>query len=197
MLGFGLYGTRGLIIYCAIISSIVAAIWFVVRAINRGLVWTRLIQYLVLRVPYVGKAVEKLCLSRFVWTFYITVESGMDIRRAVRMSLRSSGHAYYIDRIGEIDESIAQGASLHESFSNAKCFPQDFLDALAVGEQSGRLSQTMENLSRQYQDQARTSTAVLTTLAGIAVWIMIAAVIIMMIFRLFSFYIGALNSAAS
>ena len=49
----------------------------------------------------------------------------------------------------------------------------------------------MENLSRQYQDQARTATAVLTTLAGFAVWIMIAAIIILMIFRLFGFYIGA------
>ncbi len=195
MLGFGLYGKRGLIIYFAVIAGVAAAIWLIVRAIGRGMAWTRLIQYLILRVPQIGKIVEKLCLARFVWTFYITLESGMEIRRAVRLSLKSANHALYTDRISEIDKAISQGNSLHESFGNAGCFPREFLDALAVGEQSGRLSQTMENLSRQYQDQARAALAVLTTLAGFAIWIVIAALIIMMIFRLASFYLGTINNA--
>jgi type IV pilus assembly protein PilC len=195
ILGFGLVGTRGVIIYFAFVTTAALLIWLIIRAIGRGFAWTRLIQYLVLRIPSLGKALEKLCLARFVWAFYITLESGMEIRRAVRLSLRTTNNAYYIDRTGEIDKSISEGNSLHEAFSDARCFPKDFLDALAVGERGGRLSQTMENLSRQYQDQARTATTVLTTLAGIAVWIAIAAIIIVMIFRLAGFYIGTINDA--
>jgi type II secretory pathway component PulF len=195
ILGFGLYGMRGLTIYFAFIAAVAAVIWLIVRAIARGLAWTRLIQYLVLQIPSLGKTVEKLCLARFVWTFYITLESGMEIRRAVRMSLKSTNHARYIDRAAEIDKAIMHGTSLTEAFGDARCFPRDFMDALAVGEQSGRLSQTMENLSRQYQDQSRAAMATLTTLAGFAIWIMIAAVIIFMIFRLFNFYLGTINNA--
>jgi type IV pilus assembly protein PilC len=185
ILGFGLIGERGLVIYFAFVAAVAAAIWLVIRAISRGLAWTRLIQYFVLRIPTLGKALEKLCLARFVWTFYITFESGMEIRRAVRLSLKSTNNAYFTDRTAEIEKSISQGNSLHEAFSAARCFPKEFLDALAVGEQSGRLSQTMENLSRQYQEQARVATAVLMMFAGIAVWIVIAALIITMIFRIF------------
>ena len=195
ILGFGLYGSRGLTIYFAFILTVAVVIWLIIRAIGRGLAWTRLIQYLILRIPYIGKTVEKLCLARFVWTFYITLESGMEIRRAVRMSLKSTNHALYIDRIAEIDKAIVQGASLTDAFGDARCFPREFLDALAVGEQSGRLSQTMENQSRQYQDQARAATAVLTTIAGFAVWAIIAAIIVMMIFRLAGFYLGTINNA--
>jgi type II secretory pathway component PulF len=119
----------------------------------------------------------------------------MEIRRAVRLSLQSTNHAFYTDRLGEIDKAISQGTSLHTTFRDARCFPQDFLDALDVGEQSGRLSQTMENLSRQYQEQARTALSMLTVLAGIAIWILIAALIIMMIFRLAGFYLSTLNNA--
>ena len=195
ILGFGLYGARGLTIYFAFIGAAGAIIWLVLFAIGRGLAWTRLIQYLILRIPYLGKTVEKLCLARFVWTFYITLESGMAIRRAVRLSLKSTNHALYTDRIAEIDKWISEGGSLHEAFANAQCFPREFLDALAVGEQSGRLSQTMENQSRQYQDQARAAMAVLTTIAGFAVWLIIAVIIIMMIFRLAGFYLGTINNA--
>jgi type II secretory pathway component PulF len=195
LLGFGLYGNRGLMIYCAIVGSAAAGVWLVIRGINRGLAWTRLIQYLVLRIPQLGKTVEKLCLARFVWTFYITVESGMEIRRAVRMSLKSANHAIYVDRMPGIDKDIAQGASLTEAFSRARCFPPDFLDALAVGEQSGRLTQTLENLAKQYQEQSQAAMKVMTTIAGFAVWLLIAVMIIMMIFRLASFYLGTINDA--
>jgi type IV pilus assembly protein PilC len=194
LLGFGLYGTKGLIVYFAIVGLIIAGVWFVIHAISRGLAWTRIVQYLVLRIPALGKALKKLCLARFVWTFYITLESGMEIRRAVRLSLKSTNNALFTDRTGEIDKSISRGSSLHNAFSAAGCFPPEFLDALAVGEQSGRLSQTMQNLSRQYQDQARAAIAVLTVLAGFAIWAIIAAILVTMIFRVFfAGYIGPLN----
>jgi type IV pilus assembly protein PilC len=185
MIGFGLTGTRGLAIYCTFIACVAIGVWLVIRAIGRGLAWTHTIQHIVLRIPKIGQVVETLCLARFVWTFYITLESGMEIRRAIQLSLKSTNHAYYTDRMTEIDKAIAQGNSLHESFSDARCFPREFLDALAVGEQSGRLSQAMETQSRQYQDQARIATTVLTTIAGFAVWMIIAALIITMIFRIF------------
>jgi type IV pilus assembly protein PilC len=194
LLGFGLYGTKGLIVYFAFIGLIVAGLWVVVRAISRGLAWTRIVQYSVLRIPALGKALTKLCLARFVWTFYITLESGMEIRRAVKLSLKSTNNAYFIDRTGEIDKSIKQGNSLHDAFSATRCFPPEFLDPLAVGEQSGRLSQTMENLSRQYQDQARAAITVLTMLAGLAIWAIIAALLVTMIFRIFFIgYLGPIN----
>jgi type IV pilus assembly protein PilC len=185
LLGFNLFGMKGVIVYFAVVALIVAGIWLVICAINRGLAWTRMIQYLVLRIPTLGKTLEKLCLARLVWTFYITLESGMEIRRAVQLSLKSTNNAYFTDRGASIDKSIAKGSSLHDAFANAQCFPADFLDALAVGEQSGRLSQTMDNLCRQYQDQARLATKVLTMLAGILIWVAIAALLITMIFRIF------------
>jgi type II secretory pathway component PulF len=194
LLGFGLVGMKGVIVYFAFIAMIVAGIWLAIRAINRGLAWTRMVQYLVLRIPTLGKTLQKLCLARFVWTFYITLESGMEIRRSVKLSLKSTNNAYYTDRIPAIDRSIAKGTSLHETFENAQCFPRDFLDALAVGEQGGRLSQTMDNLSRQYQEQAQAAIKVLTMLAGLVIWFMIAAMIITMIFRIFSTsYLGPIN----
>lgn len=197
VLRFGLYGKKGLVIYCAFIACVAAAIWFVVHAISRGLAWTRFIQYFILRIPALGKTLEKLYITRFVWTLYITFDSGMEIRRAVRMSLKSAGNAFYADRIPEIEQSISQGNSLHESFVNAQCFPVEFLDALAVGEQSGRITQTLENLSRQYQDQSRLAVSVLTRIAGYAIWAIIVLILVLMIFRVAGSYLNMLNNAAN
>jgi hypothetical protein len=52
----------------------------------------------------------------------------------------------------------------------------------------------LELLADQYQDEARAALTVLTRLAGVGVWVMVAGMIIFLIFRIASFYIGTLNS---
>ena len=54
----------------------------------------------------------------------------------------------------------------------------------------------MTRLSRQYNDQAQFAMKTINTVAAFLVWMIIASIIIMMIFRLASFYIGAINQAA-
>ena len=114
----------------------------------------------------------------------------MEIRRALKLSLASTNNAKYTDKIETIDGEIEQGNSIFEAFFEAGCFPADFLDAIAVGEQSGKLDDSMAVLSRQYHEQAQFAMKTLNTVAAFLVWMIIAAIIIIMIFRLAFFYLG-------
>jgi len=193
ILGFGLIGNRGLTIYLAFLAIAGAAVWLVVRGVGRGMVWTRPIQHLVLRLPGIGKPLQTMALERLAWSMHLTMSTGMDVRRALELSLRSTRNARYVDQIPTIDAEIAAGNSIHEAFCRAGGYPLDFLDTLAVGEQSGKIDESMGVLSRQYQEQARLALGALTTLAGWAVWGAIALLIILLIFRIFSFYLGAIG----
>jgi type IV pilus assembly protein PilC len=197
ILGFGLVGDQGLVIYITFLAIVGTLFLLVIRGINRGLIWTRPIQHLVLRIPVLGDALQTLALSRMAWSMEVTMNTGMDIRRALMLSLRSTQNARYIDQIPAIDASIMHGNSLIETFRLAGGYPVDFLDTLAVGEESGKVVESMGRLARQYQERARLALATLALVAGWAVWAIIAAIIIALIFRLFSFYIGAINNAAS
>ena len=126
---------------------------------------------------------------------HLTMNAGMDLRKALRLSLRNTGSVRYTDAADKIDATIAAGNSIYEAFYEAGCFPPDFLDSVEVGEHSGRLVESMAHLSRQYQEQARAALATLTMVAGIAVWGLVAILIICLIFRLAFFYIGVINGA--
>jgi len=78
LLGFGLVGSRGLAVYVMLLAMAGASIWLVVRAITRGLVWTRSIQRLVLKIPGVGKPLRTLALSRLAWAMHLTMNTGME-----------------------------------------------------------------------------------------------------------------------
>jgi type II secretory pathway component PulF len=192
-LGLGLIGVPGLVKYVALLATLGVLFFVVLQAARRGLAWTGPIQRGVLRLPVVGKALQTLALARLAWALYLTLNTEMDVRRALRLSLRATHNARYTDRIQLIETEITAGNSIHEAFSSAGCFPTDFLDAIAVGEQSGELVESMGRLSRLYQDQARTALAALNVLAGFAVYAAVALVIILLIFRLAGFYLGTLK----
>ena len=195
ILGFGLIGNRGLSIYLSFLAVVGAVVWLVLMAVGRGMVWTQPVQRLLLRLPGFGKPLQTMALARLTWSMHLTMSTGMDVRRALKLSLRSTRNARYIDQIPAIDAEISAGNSIHEAFCHAGGYPADFLDALAVGEQSGKIVESMSVLSRQYQEQARLALGALTLLAGWAVWGLVAVLIIMLIFRIFSFYLGAINAA--
>jgi type IV pilus assembly protein PilC len=196
MLGLGLVGNRGLALYAIGVGTVFVLLWVTRRAMHRGLVWTRPIQRFVLQLPGIGKPLQTMALARLAWSMYVTLYAGMELRQALRLSLRSTQNARYLDQIPAIDAEISAGNSIHQAFLRAGGYPPEFLDTLAVGEDSGRLVESMGVLARQYEDQARAALAVVTMMAGWAVWAMVAALLIMIIVRLFLFYVAVLNDAA-
>jgi type IV pilus assembly protein PilC len=193
VLGLGLVGNRGLAIYCAFVAGVAIFVLSAVHAIRRGLAWVKPVQRIALKIPGIGKPLMTIALARLAWAMNLTFNAGMDVRQALRLSLENARNVHFTDQIQPIDEAVNQGQSLHEAFSQTGAFPTDFLDSLHTAEESGKLVESMGRLSKQYQEQAEASLHVLTTLAGFAVWAVIAAIIVVAIFRLFSFYVGMIE----
>ena len=74
-------------------------------------------------------------------------------------------------------------------------FPSEFIDALQVAEDSGQMVESMDRLSRRYQEESEMAMQTLTKIAGFAVWALVAGLITLMIFRLAGFYLNTINNA--
>ena len=139
---------------------------------------------------------QTIALERLAWSMSLTMNTGMDVRRALALSLGATQNARYLDQIPTIDAQIVAGSSIHEAFCTAGGYPPEFLDTLAVGEQSGKVGESMEKLARQYQEQARMALIALAVIAGVGVFVIVAAFIIVLIFRIFfTMYLGPINDA--
>ncbi len=196
ILGLGLIGVPGFAIYVVFLAAVTAALYLVYLAVHRGMLWTRPLQRALLIIPGVGGCLQTLALSRMAWSLHVTMETGMDLRHAMALSLASTQSARYTDHTPHVISRIGHGQEIYEALEKTGAFPRDFLERLEVGERSGRLPETMAILARQYQEQAGRSMATLTMLGGFAVWGLVAAIIILLIFRLAGFYINVLNNAA-
>ena len=195
ILGLGLVGTRGLIIYTNFIIAIGLCIAGLVVSIKRGMLWTRPLQRALFRIPVIGTALERIALARLAWALHLTLNVEMDLRRVVPLALRTTGSEYYIQHTDRIVGDVARGDPLHVAFSRSGVFPAEFVDALTVAEESGRIVESMERLSNRYEEEAELAVRTLSVAFGWFVGVCIMALIVLLIFRLFGFYLGAINNA--
>ncbi|HEX4415375.1 MAG TPA: type II secretion system F family protein [Lacipirellulaceae bacterium] len=195
ILGFGLIGTRGLIIYTNFIVAVGLCIAGVVIAIKRGMLWTRPLQRRVMQLPVIGNALQRIALARLAWALHLTLNVEMDLRRIIPLALRTTATDYYMQYTDQIVNEVAHGEPMHLAFSRTGAFPGDFIDALAVAEESGRIVESMERLSNRYEEEAELAIRTLSTAFGWFIGVCVMGLIVLLIFRLANFYIGTINDA--
>ena len=126
MLGFGLVGNRGLAIYLAVVAAAAGLLLVSIRAASRGLAWTRPIQQVVLRLPVLGPALQTLALARLAWSMHLTMDAGMELRRGLRLSLRSTHSAGYRHRSSELMRALPAETRSTRCFAKPLAFPPIF-----------------------------------------------------------------------
>jgi type IV pilus assembly protein PilC len=193
MFGLGLTGSYGLAIYLTLLTFLVIVGFFCFEAARRGMMWTKVLQRASLKIPMIGGALRTLAMARFTWALQLVFDTPMDLRKALPLALDASGNDYYVQQSPQVVRSIAQGSSLHVALDETGAFPRDFLDALEVGEQSGMLAETMQRQSAEYHRRAAAAISVIAQALGYLVWLAVAALIVVLIFRVFGMYVGTIE----
>ena len=117
-----------------------------------------------LRVPVFGQLFKKVALARFARTFSTLVKSGVPILGAMEIVSETAGNKVISKIVDEARESVKQGDSLMEPFSESKVFPSMVTKMIGIGERSGALDQLLEKIAEFYDQQVETEVKGLTSL---------------------------------
>jgi type IV pilus assembly protein PilC len=164
------------------------------RILARSLKQKSKVDRFLLRVPAIGPCLEALALARFCLGLRLTLGAGLPVKSAVRLSLDATGNAAYPARYDEAAAALRRGADLTTILRACAIFPGEFLDIVENAEEGGRTPEVMEKQAQFYQDESSLRLRVLTILAGVGVFLVVAILIIVMIFRIFfTAYLGPLE----
>jgi type II secretory pathway component PulF len=195
VLGWGLVGTGGAITWFILCGLLAGAIFLAAQALIRGWLGPQPV-LAAMRVPVLGTCLESLALSRLTWALALSLDSGMDARRAVTMAIQSAQNPYYESSLPRVAAGIRANRQFHESFADAGVFPADFLQQLEAAELAGVTTEALLRLAKEYQERARTAMRVLTGIATVLVMFLVFGVIIFAIFSLFYHaYLKPINDA--
>lgn len=190
---FGLTGAAGSLAFLGVVVgslTIIAVLYLVISQLGRQKAW---MDRLLLRTPALGSCLRALVMSRFTLALQLTLDSGLSITRALKLSLEATGNAYFASAADRVVGALKNGQTLHEALETSGLFTSDFLEMIAGSEVSGSVPEMMRVLGQQYQEETARKMTMLTRVAGGAVWCGVAAFIIWAIFRLANVYFDALG----
>jgi len=110
-----------------------------------------------LRLPVVGRILQKIILARFATFFALMYESGITVLEAMRTSEAIVGNRVLPDGLVRAGQQVSAGASLTECFSNLGMFPPLVIRMLRVGENTGALDVALRNVNYFYTRDVRES----------------------------------------
>ena len=194
LLGLGLRGTNGLVIYAGILVGFAILGVLLYKGATASVGAFRPLQRLFMAIPVLGTSIRTLALARMAWTLSVTTNTSMDAIACIKLAIRNAQNVVFAGTTKQIESVIEQGQPIAEGLRATGEYPSEFVDAVEVGEDTGQLSESMERLSRQYEEKAKVSLGALAVFAGFAVWGLVAAFIIFLIIRMALWYVGQINS---
>jgi type IV pilus assembly protein PilC len=194
ILGFGLTGTRGVLLYFGGVFTIGALGTVAILGMFRGWYGTVPLQ-VAMRIPAMGTYLRDSSLARMSWTLAMALEAGVDAIRSMQMALDSTQNIVFQHAAPDAVLAIRSGREFHESLRGTGVFPTEFVDSLQAAELAGSESTSLLHLSEMYSQKAQAASKTVTVVSGFLIWGMIAMIIIALIFRIAMFYLGAINEA--
>ncbi|MGE0759140.1 MAG: type II secretion system F family protein [Pirellulaceae bacterium] len=191
---FGLSGARGAAIWFGLVGAAVAAIVSPLIAIQRGWLDPGPLYRVLIHVPVIGHGLRIFSMSRLTWALAMATDSDLAPDKAIELAVRSTQNGYYTERLDQMKLAVRRGGEMHDAFRATRIFPADFLDALETGEVSGRVSETLQVLAKDYEERANAWYRGLAVACGLTILVCVAGLIIYMVFHLFfNIYLKPIN----
>ncbi len=196
LLGLGLKGVKGVLWFWFYVAFMLGIIGLITWAYFRNIGGIQNVVPLVYKIPIVGPAVQTITLAKFCWTLSLTLGAGIDPIRAIRLSLESTDSDYYRSGATDAEQAIRGGATLSGALEATGVFPRDFLDRIDIAEHSGTDAESIDYLTKEYEERAKRAIKVIAGVFTVLIRLAVMGILIFFIFRLFSIYINAINQAA-
>jgi type IV pilus assembly protein PilC len=122
-----------------------------------------IVDTLILKIPLFGDLQKKVMLVEFTRTLGMLIASGIHILEGLRILRDSLGNVVYRNAITEITKKVEKGFPLGDTFSQFDVFPPIVSQMMKVGEETGRLDDTLLKLSTYFESESENLVKGLTT----------------------------------
>ena len=106
-----------------------------------------------MRLPIVGPLFMCASLERYTRCFSILIRAGVPLTELVSLCAVATDNLYLKARVELIRTGLESGESFVIAHDRAEFFPPLVVQMLAVGEESGRLDDLLEEVSHYYEEE--------------------------------------------
>ena len=110
---------------------------------------------LVLKVPVIGALIQNHELGRFSYILSLMLDSGVSYAHAVKLATSTFSNSAFKESFEEASKRVIEGNKLSHALQRGRGVKpkRNFMQALALGEESSEVAQILSNIASLYQEE--------------------------------------------
>lgn len=120
---------------------------------KNGPVGKRVWDGLMLRLPLFGRLQQEIILVEFTRTLGLLVGAGVHILDALNILIEAVDNIYFKDALKDITKKVEKGLPLGQLFAQHQIFPAILVQMVKVGEETGKMDESLIKLSVYFENE--------------------------------------------
>lgn len=151
---------------------------------------------MLLRLPLIKAYIQNAELGRFAYILSLMLESGISYAHAVKLASATIDNRALREHFDEASKKVLEGKALSSALKkDYKILKKNFLQSLALGEETSEVGKVMENLSLLYaqenEDRVKIILSLLEPVMMLIVGLIVGIIVSAMLLPIFSMSLGA------
>lgn len=117
-----------------------------------------------IKAPLLGKVMRLNLFGQFARTLGTLLRNGVPVLTALKITEQILPNVVLKDAIAKTREAVTDGKTIADPLARSKIFPQLMIDLLKIGEDTGDVPGSLENIANTYENELTISLRVLTNL---------------------------------
>lgn len=177
--------SKFIIVFWPLVIVFIGVIFYLYRRFARSPSGRLILDTMVLKLPVFGKLIEQTILAEFSRTLGLLVGTGTLVVDALLQTASSAANVNYKNAIIDISKKVEKGVTVGDAMSASILFPPLLVQLARIGEQTGKLDDSLikasEYFEREVDQQVKTLTTamepIIMIILGIGVSFLIISVI--------------------
>lgn len=138
----------------------------------------RIFEYVILHIPVISTMIKETNSARTTRTLSSLLSSGVEVVNSLSITGEVIQNSYYKDILKQSEEEIQKGLPLSKAFmDNEKLYPILVGEMIAVGEETGQLSDMLHQVAEFYESEVEQKTKNMSTIIEPFLMILIGTVV--------------------
>ncbi len=147
-------------------------------ALKKSTKFQTFVDYALLKIPIIGKIIAQSSLARFARTLETTLESGMTLTNALQAVSSATGNMKYENATLVIKDAVEKGESFTTGANECgDVFPNLMIQMISIGEESGNMSQMLNNVATIYEEEVDNLVGALSSMLEPIIMIVLGGIV--------------------
>ncbi|HYM64893.1 MAG TPA: type II secretion system F family protein [Candidatus Sulfotelmatobacter sp.] len=116
-----------------------------------------------LKLPVFGKLITQTILAEFSRTFGLLVGTGTLVVESLNETADTTGNVIFSEAIKDVSKQVEKGVTIGDAMSYYPLFPPLLIQLIRVGEQTGKIDETLGKASEYFEREVDQTVKTLTT----------------------------------